>query len=271
MVVFDRLLARLLETAPNRWVVKGGIALDLRLGGRARTTKDLDLARRDDEERATDDLLAAAATDLGDFFRFSVERTAALDPVGEGAAVRYRVRADLDGRKFEEIILDIGFGDPLPPIPDRLVGSGILEFAGIARIEVPALPLEQHLAEKLHAYTRAYGGGQPSSRVKDLVDLVLIRSCASFLADRVETEIRRTFTNRSTHELPSVLPQPPQDWASPYRSIAQAVGLDPRLDEGFRLASECLDPILADLVSGEDEWDPGRGSWSGPPGEHTGE
>lgn len=44
LVVFDRLLARLLVAAPDRWIIKGGLALDLRLGDRARTTRDMDLA-----------------------------------------------------------------------------------------------------------------------------------------------------------------------------------------------------------------------------------
>jgi hypothetical protein len=38
-VVFERLIARLVVAAPNRWVLKGGFALDLRLGARARSTK----------------------------------------------------------------------------------------------------------------------------------------------------------------------------------------------------------------------------------------
>jgi predicted transcriptional regulator of viral defense system len=35
--------------APERWVLKGAFALDLRLGLRTRTTKDIDIARIDDE------------------------------------------------------------------------------------------------------------------------------------------------------------------------------------------------------------------------------
>jgi hypothetical protein len=41
-VAFDRLLARLLDAAPDAWVLKGGLALQLRLGQRARTTKDME-------------------------------------------------------------------------------------------------------------------------------------------------------------------------------------------------------------------------------------
>ena len=41
-IAFDRLLARLLYAEPEAWVLKGGLALQLRLGQRARTTKDMD-------------------------------------------------------------------------------------------------------------------------------------------------------------------------------------------------------------------------------------
>lgn len=67
LVVFERLLARLLIVAPDRWLLKGALALDLRLGARSRTTKNMDLARYDDEEAATADLLAAQSVDLGDY------------------------------------------------------------------------------------------------------------------------------------------------------------------------------------------------------------
>lgn len=38
-IVFDRVLARLTETDPELWVVKGGFALDVRCGDAARSTK----------------------------------------------------------------------------------------------------------------------------------------------------------------------------------------------------------------------------------------
>ena len=47
-VVFQRLLARLLAISHDRWILKGGLALDFRLskrGARSRATKDMDLAR----------------------------------------------------------------------------------------------------------------------------------------------------------------------------------------------------------------------------------
>ena len=53
MVAFDRFLARLLHDQPDAWVVKGGLALQLRLGARARTTKDIDVLALSVTPRAT--------------------------------------------------------------------------------------------------------------------------------------------------------------------------------------------------------------------------
>ncbi len=43
MVAFERFLARLVADQPEDWMLKGGLALQFRLGDRARTTKDIDL------------------------------------------------------------------------------------------------------------------------------------------------------------------------------------------------------------------------------------
>jgi hypothetical protein len=137
-VVFDRLLARLLAVAAGRWVLKGGLALDYRLGARARTTQDLDLGRQDDEAAATADLRRAEASPLDDFFVFAVGRTAALEEATEGAAVRYRVRTSLAGRPFETVTLDVGFGPPPTRAPEPLPGPDLLAFAGLEPVAVPS-------------------------------------------------------------------------------------------------------------------------------------
>src|SRR5689334_6964083 len=108
-VLFERLLARLQIVAPDRWLLKGALALDFRFGARTRATNDMDLARADDVESATADLMAAAAHDAGDHFRFIVRQTDRLDALEEATAVRYHVRAELADRLFDEAVLDIGF------------------------------------------------------------------------------------------------------------------------------------------------------------------
>jgi hypothetical protein len=261
-VVFDRLLARLLVAAPGRWILKGGLALDYRYGDRARTTKDIDLAMAGDEQTAIVDLLTAQALDLGDFLDFSMDRTGKLDELQEGAAVRFRVRAELAGRVFEEFLLDVGFDLPSNMELETLRGPALLTFADIEPVEAPALPLELQIAEKLHAYTRGYGAaGVASSRVKDLVDLALTGTSSPMDAGRLRDAIDRTFMRRGRHGVPETLPSPPRDWRVPYARMADEVGLAPDLDVGFEVASLLLNPILGDTVR-TGTWVPATQRWA---------
>lgn len=45
-VIFERIVARLHAADPGLWVLKGGMALEVRLGDGARLTKDIDLGLR---------------------------------------------------------------------------------------------------------------------------------------------------------------------------------------------------------------------------------
>ena len=260
-VVFDRLLARLVAVAPDRWILKGALALDYRFGDRARTTRDVDLAVRGDEASATADLLAAQALDLGDFFSFAIERTGTLDRLVDGAAVRYHVVAELAGRVFDEFVLDVGFDPPAGVEPDRLRGPDLLGFAGIGPVGVPVLPLEFAVAEKVHAYTRSYGDRSlASTRVKDLVDLVLVAGEAALEARRLRDALDATFDRRATHPLPPRLPHPAADWRVPYGRMCRDIGLAPDLGAGHDLAASLVDPVLAgEVVAGT--WDPAARSW----------
>lgn len=257
MVVFDRLLARLTVAAPGRWVLKGGLALDFRLKDRSRTTKDMDLVRHDDEEAAVADLIEAASRDLGDFFVFSVEGRVRLGEDDAGA-VRCRVRAELAGRLFENVVVDIGFSDPLGWAPELVRGSDLLAFAGVEPVEIPVIPLEQQVAEKVHAYTRSYRG-QPSSRARDLVDLVLIKKIATLDGARLHAALRGTFEGRGQHALPGTFPPPPAGWSVAYRKLAREVGLDTDVSAGHREAAALLDPVLGGAVLRR--WDPAEGCW----------
>ncbi len=171
-VAFERFLARLFYTRSERWVLKGGYALELRFRARARATKDLDL---NVPPPPLDDLLeqlqTAAERDLGDFFQFRVSRTkdelAGL-PLG---GYRFRVEAILDGRTYTSFPLDFGQGDVTIRQPDWVEGGIDLGFAGIPTPRLAIYPLEDHFADKLHAYTTPR---QNPSRVKDLVDMLLL-------------------------------------------------------------------------------------------------
>ncbi len=264
-VVFDRLLARLLVVAPDRWILKGGLALDYRLGERARTTKDMDVGRQDTVEASTRDLMAAAQLDGGDYFVYTVEATDALAALEEGAAVRYRVQADLAGRLFERAVIDVGFDAPFVHPVEYVRGPDLLTFADLAPVAVPTIPLAYHVAEKVHAYSRQYGpGGRPSTRVKDLIDLALIAATSLLTYGAVRAALEWTFTRRATHPLPLSLPVPPSGWAASYATIAREIGLDTAMAVGYSRAALCLDPVLGGTGQSALTWQPDAGLWTPP-------
>lgn len=260
-VVFDRFLARLVEVTAGEWVLKGGFALELRLEDRARSTKDIDLAWRADEDELLDVLIEAAVHDLGDFFIFAIERTE--DPPERfGGTHRFRVRADLAGRLFETFVLDVGSSDAVVGT-EALMTPNLLGFAGIAVVEVPTIPIVAQVAEKLHAYTRVYVGGRVSSRAKDLVDLALIAHLFVLDAEKLRYAIESTFTARGTHKPPLAVPPPAEQWRTPFGQLAQAVGLEGDLGVGHHAVATMLDPILHhDVQVGT--WNPSTRRWTNP-------
>jgi hypothetical protein len=81
-------------------------------------------------------------------------------------------------------------------------------LAGICRYQktesVRALTGEQQFAEKLHAYTLPRSN--MNTRVKDLVDMVLLFESGKLNALATAEAFKLTFERRSTHEIPLSLP-----------------------------------------------------------------
>jgi hypothetical protein len=163
--------------ASVRALLKGGFALELRLAGRARATKDVYIDWQADEELLLETLIDAAAQDAGDYFTFTIERAGAPEN-RLGGSHRFRASASLAGRLFETFLLDVGFRGEEEVTADTLTTEALLAFAEIPPVEVLAVPLELQVAEKLHAYTRTYEGGRPSTR-PDAPPILCRGSCLS--------------------------------------------------------------------------------------------
>jgi hypothetical protein len=263
MVVFDRFLARLIQDRPDAWVLKGGFALQLRLGNQARTTKDIDVllvtpsGKRLDIHQA---LVRAALLDIGDWFDFEVEQPAAETAAMPVGGVRFQVRGLLDGRRFETFHIDVGWGDPVLEPVETLTTPGLLDFAGIQPTAIPCYPLTQQIAEKVHAYTRPRVTGE-GSRVKDLVDILLIAEIGQIDGGLLQKALQATFDTRKTHALPMDFPDPPSTWSASFRRLAEETGLDYRMLSGAgEAARRFLDPVLRGAVAGR--WDPDTWSWT---------
>lgn len=134
-----------------------------------------------------------------------------------------------------------------------------LAFAGIPPVTVPCYPLTQHLAEKVHAYVRPRVTGE-STRVKDLVDIILIAEHMVINGLTLRTAIQATFTTQGAGESPTSLPAPPPSWALTFRKLAEEVGLRCTiLTEADRAARRFLEPVLDGAVQGV--WSPERQAW----------
>lgn len=257
----ERLLARLMKAAPDRWALKGGLALETRLGERARVSMDMDLDHAGEADLAREDLSEALAMDAEDHFGFTIIEGRQFSEGGINLAVRYMVECAVAGAPFERLQVDVTLQPPEVWETERALRPGLLAALGLGPIEVTLVPLERQVAEKVHALTRTYGSGKASTRVRDLVDLMLIRAFERPVAHRLDEEIQRTFAARGTHETPSRVPSPPREWALPYREEATRLSITTDLDEAHQMAAAWLDPVLSGVARGQ--WDPERGEWSG--------
>lgn len=142
-------------------------------------------------------------------------------------SARFPVDARLDGRTFVKFHVDLGVGDEVLEPLETVEGEDWLGFAGIPAVVVPALSVEQHWAEKFHAYTRPRE--TPNSRVRDLVDLILILEHEAPGTERVNAAVDATFRRRGTHPVPEVVPEPPAGWAKSFAAFAAECGLEDSL------------------------------------------
>lgn len=241
-VAFDRFLARLFSADTQdrcAWFLKGGYAMELRMH-QARSTKDIDLtmvvtSQEAGTGRGTDHvrdlLMEACSVKVPDGFVFLVgESVLDLDGPPEGGR-RYPVHATMGGRTFARFRVDVGIGDALIDVPDRVAGEGWFDFAGLPRPEFRMISTEQQFAEKIHAYSLPRQE-RDNSRAKDLVDLVLLQA-ADMEPTRLRRSIRKTFERRNTHPIPAALPEPPRSWEPRFQVLARECGSDLDLKRAF--------------------------------------
>ncbi len=253
-VAHQRFLARLARAAPaGSWVLKGGQVLLARLGEGARATRDTDATWRASSGTFAELLETVVEIDLDDYFTFEVGEPRSLTAETEDGGLRYKILALLDGRLFERLQLDVNFvpADSRPIEYLRL--RGLLGFAGIESPEVPVVPVAQHLAEKLHGYTREYG--EKNSRPRDLFDMLVIASsltipCAGALAGVCRT----TFDVRQS-SWPPQLASPPATWRSAWTAYVQDYRIPWRtLDDAGTALFRFWTPVLEAEATDRSLW-----------------
>ncbi|MFI7276121.1 nucleotidyl transferase AbiEii/AbiGii toxin family protein [Streptomyces sp. NPDC049879] len=225
----------------------------------------MDLAARRDgaglDGPAVRELLvdALAVDEDKDGFLFQVSPPVELkaDTAGRGGW-RFSVESRLAGRVFATVRVDVVARGEEIALTERLPLPNTLGFAGTPSRDIEVVDRRQHFAEKLHALTRDYGD-RPNTRVKDLVDLVLLIESGLAADTSVGEAVRHVFAVRATHEVPAVLPEPPPSWADTYPGLAEGLtDTPPRLDAALGVVRG-----FWRAVSGDDAVEPGRDSSRG--------
>lgn len=231
-VAFDRLLARLFSSEKQTFFLKGGYAMELRLKT-ARATKHIDLTtlkRLEGENEllsmlVLEELRLLAQKDLDDFFVYRIEEAQIeLDNAPYGGA-RYPVTALLDGKLFVRFQLNVG-ADAIVTRIETVQGTDWLGFCGISSPVFAMISIEQQFAEKLHAYTLPRME-RPNTRVKDLVDMVLLAKMKSMNLEILKEALRLVFKVRRTHPLPQKINAPLLAWG-PLRRTSKRVRFEIR-------------------------------------------
>lgn len=91
---------------------------------------------------------------------------------------------------------------------------------------MPAVDVAQHAAEKFHAMARTYAGGRPSSRVKDLVDVVLLAEAGLLPHPDLASRLQTVWQVRDGVPPPAQLPEFPAAWLGDYAAMAAELDLD---------------------------------------------
>ena len=258
-IAYDRLLARVFLHDPDGWVLKGGTGLLARIPGVARHTADIDLFRDMSTPDIVNDLVEAAEIDLEDFFSFDIEEV--TDLAGDTSGVRCRVVAYLGEKEFASFAIDAVTTTVMTGEPDSLEPILPIHIEGLTTVPYRTYPIVDHITDKLAAMVSLYANGAPSSRYRDLVDLVLIATTQSVRAEELAAALSSEFTTRGL-SMPTRVELPSDEWVEGYTAEALNAPRFSVLDveQGLRIARAMLEPVLTGRTTGT--WDPQKLAWT---------
>lgn len=250
-VTFERVVSRLQAAEPGRWVLKGGMALEIRLRDQARLTKDIDLGLRDAIAAGPElhqRLVAALRADpFGDSFMCTAEPVTQLMEDGAGLVTwRSRVTAALAGKLFGRVRLDVSPRAYELQETDTVPLPNSLAFADIRVPNIEIIDVQRHAAEKLHAMHKDFGDRE-NTRVRDLVDLVILHEQKLLNPERLAVASRAVWSERNNAAPPVELPPLPTTWAVRYDQVAADHGL---AAAAFPAATAIVTTLWVDMFAG---------------------
>jgi hypothetical protein len=261
-IAYDRLLARLYQLDEG-WIVKGATALLARDIG-VRGTIDIDVYRAKASDAAGRDLREAAEQDMGDWFRFEI---GAPTPVSDGAAgVRLPAKAYIGATEWVSFRVDlVGTDLRMTGQPDEVPPLAQVNIPEVEQRSYRAYPLVDHIADKIAAILQSYGdGSMPSTRYRDLVDLVAIVIEVSVEAEPQTAALLSETKRRGISPVPVRFDVPDRGlWETGYAAAANdsLLEMGRTLDDALAIVTPFVDPLLAGGASGS--WHAEHGNWAG--------
>ncbi len=255
---YDRLLCRVFANDPERWVLKGATAMLARIGPEARHTRDVDLLHREGGlQEAELALREAARIDLHDFFNFTLGAGQLLTEAGQ--ALRVPVQADLGVKRFAAFHVDLVAALTMTGTPASFARVVPVEIPGLSSTSYLVYPLTDHVADKVCAlhetHDRSSGLREPSTRYRDLADLVVFAHTAVIDADEMMTALDSEAARRGLALPQTVSIVADTNWRRGYARIARDVSLllERDLDSAIDTGRRFIDPVLQRRARGT--WD----------------
>lgn len=263
-IAVQRFVARLEALSPSRWVIKGGVALHMRLDP-SRPSLDLDLADTSDpisRELQIRDLEAVARVDLADYFRFEIER-GSID-TDEYGSMTVSVASFIGAESFEGFDIDLAPFDATTESELSPLALPIELDISHTTVEVCILRLEPQLADKICAMFERHGQEQThSSRWRDLADVAMIAMQTSTIAAEPllrHLERERNRRPRLIDGLPSIFALPDEqirEWRQNWGGRGRTVPVT--IDEALEIARGFIAPLLDTSAAGE--WSHEHARW----------
>lgn len=256
----QRFLARVYARPNSEWVLLGGSALLARIPG-ARHSQDVDFVYSHDLTAAATALAELITTDPApDPFTFDITASKPDDDNHLTLKIACRLGATVIDTFPVDITRRPSFATIEPVQAESVIAIDDVD-------ELPpflTIPLAHQVADKLCAMYETHGAARlPSSRFRDLVDLMIIisRSGRTELAADSVTGAVVTEQARRGITIPPDLPPPGPQWATGYNRMAlrQLPRTLNRLEPSLNMLRAFAGPILTGTASGT--WHPRNYRW----------
>ena len=201
--------------------VKGGVAIELRLGLLARATRDLDIGLC----APPTELLPSfdSALEVG-FNDFRLRRRGEARVLDNGTLV-LEISVGYIGRPWGTIQVDLAPAtadwetDAVSPI-------ALAELGLASPRSVPCLAIPAQIAQKIHALSEPEPRGRPNPRARDVLDVLLLLRRVEIDHTAVRAACERVFAERATHSWPIYSFDFPSAWRGRLVELTREVGYD---------------------------------------------